>query len=202
MMSCCATLIDAKICVCLCFCLVITFYQTKDATPALAMLLPLFVLPANPAFWPKRDAEVSKSISEYIWYNIQKEKARYQRIYILYANIYCVIHNQYICPLSQGRAEPSSGEPCLTWEVVEKKMAWGVVILIGEDVDDNNDHLYTFGSFRWWLRSKCWCRCLWSDDSNWETGSRLHITYHDDKQRNVCLYDNPKWKNNTIAACC
>jgi len=59
----------------------------KDATPALAMLLPLFVLPANPAFWPKRDAE--------------------------------------------GRAEPSSGEPCLTWEVVEKKMAWGVVILIG-----------------------------------------------------------------------
>jgi len=59
----------------------------KDATPALAMLLPLFVLPSNPSFWPKRDAE--------------------------------------------GRALPSTGEPCLTWEVVEKKMAWGVVILIG-----------------------------------------------------------------------
>ena len=195
MMSC-ATLIDVEICVCLCLCLVITFYQTKDATPALAMLLPLFVLPANPAFWPKRDAEVS--------------------------NIYHVIYYQYICPHFQGRAEPSSGEPCLTWEVVEKKMAWGVVILIGDEdnlddngddndddddyrggddgINNNHDHLYTFGSLRRWLRSKCWCRCLWSDDSNWETGSRLHITHHDDKQRNACLCDDPKWKNISIAA--
>ena len=80
--------------------------------------------------------------------------------------------------------------------------------LIGDDDDlDDNDDDYLIMTiftplvfFRWWLRSKCWCRCLWSDDSNWETGSRLHITHHDDKQRNACLCDNPKWKDISIAA--
>ena len=59
---------------------------------------------------------------------------RYRRIY---PKICCVIYNN-ICPHFQGRAEPSSGEPCLTWEVVEKKMAWGVVILIGDEDDDDD----------------------------------------------------------------
>ena len=60
---------------------------------------------------------------------------RYKRVY---PNIYYVIYIQDICPHPQGRAEPSSGEPCLTWEVVEKKMAWGVVILIGDEDDDDD----------------------------------------------------------------
>ena len=60
---------------------------------------------------------------------------RYQRVC---PNIYYVIYIQDICPHPQGRAEPSSGEPCLTWEVVEKKMAWGVVILIGDEDDDDD----------------------------------------------------------------